>query len=129
MEENLGMHPKSRRDFMKEALATTAAAGAMTLGVRAARAQDKKTVKAGLIGCGGRGTGAIANCVEAGKYAGIDVQVSGLCDAFGDRAKRLARSYNVDDERVYLGFEAYKKLLQSDVELILLATPPAFRPV
>ena len=123
----------SRRRFLGAAAAT--AAGTWTfLGASSARGQAAtKVLKAGLIGCGGRGTGAAVNCIEAGKQLGIDVRFTALADAMPDR---LASSRNrikkagseVDDARCFVGFDAYRKLVDTDVDLVLMATPPGFRP-
>src|SRR5207249_4376348 len=100
----------TRRDFMKTAVGgSVAAGGLLILGTRASLGQDKKTVKVGLIGCGGRGTGALANCVEAGKYSGIEVKVMALADGYEDRARRPAQQYGVPKESVFVGFDAYQK--------------------
>jgi predicted dehydrogenase len=92
-------------------------------------AQERKTVKSALVGCGGRGNRALKNQIEAGKYCGVDVKVVGLCDAYGDKASETAREHQVPENRVFLGFEGFKKLLETDVEIVLFATPPCFRPL
>ena len=109
------------------------AAGLTILGATA-RGQAKKTFKAGLIGCGGRGSGAIRNCIEAGKVLGVEVKAVALADAYADRLQRLQRALkksgqDVPDSRCFVGFDAYRKLLDTDVEIVLMATPPNFRPV
>jgi len=121
---------ETRRDFMKKAVATTVAAGGIsTLVTAPALAQEKKSFKIGLIGCGGRGSGALDNCLQAGKVLGVEMQVVGLCDAFEDRVRGLANQYKVPKKNLFIGFNEYKKLLETDVEVVLLATPPNFRPV
>jgi len=93
-------------------------------------APDGPVLKAGVIGCGGRGTGAAQDFLKAGP----NVQVVALADVFQDRLdqcrQRLAEKANtkIADDRCYVGFDAYKKLIQSDVDLVLMATPPHFRP-
>jgi myo-inositol 2-dehydrogenase/D-chiro-inositol 1-dehydrogenase len=120
----------SRRDFMKKAVTTSVAAGGLViLGARPSKGADKKEFKVGLVGCGGRGTGALGNCVEAAKYLGSEIKVVSLADGYEDRARRLVQSHNVPHENVHVGFDAYQKLLKTDVEVVLLATPPAFRPL
>ncbi len=118
----------SRRDFMRRAAAAGAAtAGLTTLGATA-RGQGKVS-KAGLVGCGGRGNGAARNFLEAGKFLGINVQIAGVADAMGDRGGGTARGLKVPEERTFIGFDAYKKLLDTDIDIMINATPPAFRPV
>ncbi|MBI4602805.1 MAG: Gfo/Idh/MocA family oxidoreductase [Planctomycetes bacterium] len=119
----------SRRAFIQGAVTGTLAAGSLLTLPVPSIAQERRTIKSALIGCGGRGVGALGNHVEAAKYAGLDVKVVGLCDAYGDRASRPARQYGVEENRIFLGFDGYKKLLETDVEVILMATPPAFRPM
>lgn len=120
----------SRRDFMKKAVTTTVAAGGLTvLGARTAGAAPKKSFKIGLIGCGGRGSGALNDCLNAGKELGVEIKVVALADAYGDRARRCAGRHGVPSDRVFLGFDGYRKLLETDVEVVLMATPPNFRPV
>src|SRR6185503_7327942 len=92
MAENMGV--PSRRDFMKSAVATTVAAGGLAvLGSNPLRAEEKKSFKIGLIGCGGRGTGALSDCLKAGEALGVEMKVVALCDAFGDRASRPAAQH------------------------------------
>ncbi len=117
----------SRRDF----LGTVAAGAVLAAAPRILRAQGAvgKTVKIALIGCGGRGSGAVGNCIEAGKAIGVTVKLVAVADAFADKVEGLARAHGLPADRAFSGFDAYRKLLQTDAELVLLATPPAFRPV
>jgi predicted dehydrogenase len=91
---------------------------------------EKRSFNVGLIGCGGRGTGALGDCVRAGKILGLDMKVVGLADAYADRARRPAGQHKVPRDKVFVGFEAYKQLLDlPELEVVLMATPPNFRPV
>jgi len=125
----------SRRDFMRKAAATAVAAKTLTIiGAGAAHAQSAKAFKIGLIGCGGRGNGALRNCLAAGKQLKADMRVVALADAYKDRADRCRQGmkkegHEVPEDRCYVGFDAYKKLIATDVDIVLLATPPNFRPV
>jgi predicted dehydrogenase len=94
------------------------------------RAVDGRPLKAGLIGCGGRGCGAAANFLDAGS----NLQVVALADLFEDRVaegRRLLKEKGQDiaESRCYTGFDAYQKLIASDVDVVLHATPPHFRPM
>jgi myo-inositol 2-dehydrogenase/D-chiro-inositol 1-dehydrogenase len=94
------------------------------------KAPDGKVLRAGLIGCGGRGRGAAANFLEAGP----NLHVVALADVFPDRvneARRLLneRGQQIEESRCYTGFDAYQKLIASDVDVVLHATPPHFRPM
>ncbi|UCF36326.1 MAG: Gfo/Idh/MocA family oxidoreductase [Acidobacteriota bacterium] len=93
-------------------------------------APDGPVIKAGLIGCGGRGTGAAGNFLDAGP----NLQVVALADVFDDRVQdcrgKLNERYGTEvaDDRCYVGFDAYQQLIDSDVDYIIIATPPSFRP-
>ncbi|MCE5345364.1 MAG: Gfo/Idh/MocA family oxidoreductase [Bacteroidales bacterium] len=94
------------------------------------QAPDGKVLKAGLIGCGGRGTGAAMNFLDAGP----NLQIVALGDVFQDRLDKcrgeLKAKKNVDipDEKCFLGFDSYEKVIDSGVDIVLLCTPPHFRP-
>lgn len=94
------------------------------------QAPDGKVLKAGLIGCGGRGTGAAINYLDAGP----NLQITALGDVFQDRLDNcraeLKKQKNVEiaDEKCFLGFDSYEKVIDSGVDLVLLCTPPHFRP-
>ena len=95
------------------------------------KADPGKTLKAGLIGCGGRGTGATMNFLDSGD----GLEIVALADLFEDKMsncrKRLKDSKGVEvaDEKCFLGFDAYEKLLAEDIDYVILATPPHFRPI
>ncbi len=88
-------------------------------------------LKAGIIGCGGRGSGAAFNYLEAG---GATVAVTALADVFKDRVDdlkaKLKEQNDVDiaDENCFVGFDAFEKVIDSGVDIVILATPPKFRP-
>jgi len=94
------------------------------------KAPEGITLKAGLIGCGGRGTGAAINFLNAGD----GLSVVALADMFEDRLSDCRNKINeqtgneVADDKCFLGFDAYKKVLEEDVDVVILATPPYFRP-
>jgi myo-inositol 2-dehydrogenase / D-chiro-inositol 1-dehydrogenase len=95
------------------------------------QAPEGKLLKAGLIGCGGRGTGAAINFLDAG----TNLQIVALGDVFKDRIDKcraeLKNKKNVEipDEKCFLGFDSYEKVIDSGVDIVLLCTPPHFRPV
>jgi myo-inositol 2-dehydrogenase / D-chiro-inositol 1-dehydrogenase len=98
----------------------------------AVHAAGNDTIKVGLIGCGGRGTGAMKDSLEADK----NVVVHALGDFFQDRAtsfhKNLSKDYKDRvqvGERIFGGLDAYKQVLASGPDLVILATPPGFRPM
>jgi len=117
----------SRRDFMKTSAVSLAALGA-TGGVYAA---GSDTVRVGIIGCGGQGTRDLVSCVKSSP----GVEIVAMADLFEDRLKEsLAKlksdvpaAVKVTPEKSFIGFDAYKKLLQTDVQMVLLTTPPHWR--
>lgn len=116
-----------RRKFLKNVAAAGAVVSALPL--FNVRAQDAgKKFKIGLVGCGGRGNGALENINEAAKSLGIEIEVYTLADFFQDRADGTAKKYAVPAERVFVGPTAYHHLLEQPIDIVLLATPPVFRP-
>lgn len=130
----------SRRAFVGSSLALTATAGIGGIGslaipgsVHAAGAD--KTLRVGLIGCGGRGTGAARQALHADK----NVKLVAMGDAFDNRLQsslqslsrieELASKIDVPKEQQFVGFDAYQKVIDSDVDVVLLTTPPHFRPI
>ncbi len=94
--------------------------------------QDKPTIKVGLIGCGGRGGGAVRQNLTADK----GVKLWALGDVFQDRLDGTVESLKKDmpdrldiGDRKFTGFDAYKKVIESGVDVVILATPPGFRPI
>lgn len=112
-----------------------AAAAPFVLSRSAAGSAIDDEIRVGLVGCGGRGTGAAAQALQApGRQVlaavadvfpdKIERCLAGLSAHFGDRFHELV---HVEDRR-FTGFDAYRRLLESDVDVVLLATPPHFRP-
>ena len=96
----------------------------------APKAPDGPLLKAGLIGCGGRGRGAAENYLDAGP----NLQVVALADVFPDRIQQAReqlkkrRNQDIPEAMCFTGFDAYQKLIDSGVDVVLHATPPHFRP-
>lgn len=94
------------------------------------QAPDGKVLRAGLIGCGGRGTGAAINFLDAGP----NLQIVALGDVFQDQLDKcraeLKKQKNVDipDEKCFVGFDNYQKVIDAGIDIVLLCTPPVFRP-
>lgn len=127
---------KSNRRIFLQKTGAAVIGGSLVMnlaGANRARAAGRaNTLKIGLIGCGGRGSGAAVQALNADP----DVALTMMGDVFPDR---LEKSYQelleavpdkvkVDKAHKYIGFDAYKKIIESDVDVVLLATPPAFRP-
>ncbi len=146
----------SRRQFLKST--TLAAAGVVTIkdfpNVITRRAKADDPIRVGVIGCGGRGTGAMLNVLQASTkviypqtgyhtedvaddatIAATNVRIVALADLFPDRLERCReqlRKLNLDigDEYCFTGFDAYKQLLAVDeINYVILAAPPHFRPM
>ncbi len=125
----------SRRDFLKTssmaAVSMAALAGSMS-STGALFAQGGGRIRVGVIGCGGRGTGAAINCAAASP----DIVIASLGDLFPDRLEGSLKTLRerlpagrvvVTPETCFTGFDAFRKVLKTDVDLVILATPPFFR--
>ena len=125
----------SRRDFIKATAAigmTAVLPGKELLFAAGSDSSATDKLRVGLIGCGGRGTEAAVNCVNSAP----NVEVVAMGDLFQDQLdKSLAElSRKVDDkvsvtkDTSFVGFDTYKKVIACDVDIVILATPPHFRP-
>jgi len=126
----------TRRDFVR--MAGVAPVAMATAGMVARRAlganvAGSDTIRIALIGAGARGTDAVFNCLAAGK----GIEVVAIADLFEDCAKGCfdnlkqnteAGAFKVTPERVFWGFDAYRKALATDCNYVILTTPPHFRP-
>ncbi|MCH9023058.1 MAG: Gfo/Idh/MocA family oxidoreductase, partial [Planctomycetes bacterium] len=119
----------SRRAFLKTSAVATASLAALTAGTSRIYAAGSDKFRIGIIGCGGRGNGAVSNCLAAAKHIGVDMEVVAAADWFKDKAVRLGKRNGVPEERCFEGPHGYKRVLETDVNLVLLATSPCFRPV
>ena len=124
----------SRRKFLSNSsTALVGGALATSLAPPAVHAAGDDTLKIGLIGCGGRGNSAAGNAMRGDP----NVKLTAMADAFEDRldqarkvlSRSLREKYAVDDDHAFSGFDAYKKVMESDVDFVLLCTPPHFRPL
>jgi len=146
MEKESSKREIGRRKFISETTMAAAALGSMgiiascrekepekaeeKLPVLLAQAPDGPLLKAGLIGCGGRGTGAAVTFLDAGP----NLQITALGDVFRDRLdqcrEQLKKEKNIEiaDDKCFTGFDSYQKVIDSGVDIVLLCTPPHFRP-
>ncbi len=123
----------SRRSFLEASAAGGALAASATLG-QAVHAGGSDVLKIGLIGCGSRGTGAASQALKADK----NVKLFAMADAFEDRIagsmatlkrdEALLSKLDVMPERQFVGFDAYKQAIDC-CDVVLLCTPPGFRPL
>jgi predicted dehydrogenase len=131
----MNQHNSTRRDFLKGSagLVAGAAAAGSLLPVGGVFAAGDETVKVGRVGCGGRGSGAAGQALSTKGQ----VKLVAVGDAFEDNARNALRALknehsdrvDVADDKVFAGFDAYKKVVDAGVDLVNLATPPGFRPM
>ena len=115
----------SRRDVVKGGILLAGAPAFL-------KAQGTKSIKVGLVGCGGRGTGAAAQALKADDFS----ELTAVADVYQDRIDsclaRLKRAsaakVKVETSHMFVGLDAYQKVIDSGVDVVLLATPPGFRP-
>ena len=136
----------SRRTFLKTSAATAAALGSVSAGVGRVFAAGSDRIRVGLVGCGNRGTGAAMNCV----LSSPGVEIVALGDLFQDKLDKALETLKdtsgkkewscsspwtrvdavkVTKDTCFTGFDACQKVIASGVDLVILATPPAFRPL
>ena len=122
----------SRRDFLKTSAAVSLAAALPR--IPGAYAAGSDIIRIGMVGCGGRGTGAAINCLEADP----GVEIIAMFDLFQDRVdsslhkirEKFGGQVKVTPERMFTGFDGYKKLAAvPEVNLVVMASPPGFRPM
>lgn len=130
------MTQKSRRDFIRASsllVASGAVAGGLSI-ARSAHAFGSDVIRIGMVGCGGCGKDAAAKMLST---TSGPVRLVAMADVFGDRIQaafrqlksRHADKLDVPRERRFTGLDAYRKLLAADLDLVVLATPPGFRPL
>jgi predicted dehydrogenase len=116
----------SRRDALKSGLLLAGVPSLLT------GASAGKAIKVGLVGCGGRGTGAAAQALKADDYSELtavaDVFQNRIDDCLNRLAKAAGPKVKVEKANMFVGLDGYQKLIESGVDVVLLATPPGFRP-
>jgi predicted dehydrogenase len=127
--------PASRRQFLKRSGAVAVGVSAALSVQRSAHAAGSDVIRLGLVGCGGRGTGAAVQALTADPGA----RLVAAADAFADRLENGLRNMKkrdnvservtVDADHQFSGFDGYQGVIDSDVDAVLLATPPQFRPM
>lgn len=125
----------TRRDFLKRSAIGSATAAATLSLARSAHAAGDDLIKIALIGCGGRGRGAAVNALRNVSHP--NVKLVAMADAFEkslDVSLKAIRQncgdkVDVPPERRFVGLDAYQKAIDCDVDMVLLCTPPGFRPM
>jgi myo-inositol 2-dehydrogenase/D-chiro-inositol 1-dehydrogenase len=122
-----------RRKFLRSSGAAIVGSSMINMGFREGTySQGASVLKVGLIGCGGRGTGAAAQALNADP----NVILTAMGDVFEDRLEEshkalmdeVPQKMKVEKAGKFVGFDAYRKVIDSGVDVVLLATPPGFRP-
>jgi myo-inositol 2-dehydrogenase / D-chiro-inositol 1-dehydrogenase len=121
-------NPLDRRTFLGNSALAGAALAATPVFAQTSGAGPKK-VKVGLIGCGGRGNGAINDFMKACSILGLEVEVTAVGDFFKDKAVIAGKRLGLPENKCHDGADCYHKVIATDCEYVLNATPPAFRPL
>jgi predicted dehydrogenase len=120
------IYKNGRRDFLRTGVASIGAPALLSA------MQATKAIKIGLVGCGGRGSGAAAQALKADDFSNLTAMADVFQERIDDSVARLQRIHKdkvkVESSSMYVGLDAYKKLIDSDIDVVLLATPPGFRP-
>ena len=125
----------SRRSFLQSSTVAGATTSAFTiLRPELVRGAGKERLKAGLVGCGGRGTQAAGQMLTGND----NVELIAMGDIFEDKLEaslgqlktdpKIAGRVKVDPEHHFVGFDSYRKVIASDLDIVMLATPPGYRP-
>ncbi|MEM6690046.1 MAG: Gfo/Idh/MocA family oxidoreductase [Planctomycetota bacterium] len=125
--------PNSRRQFLTTTGAAAATATLASTVARTAHAAGDDTIRVVLIGAGGRGSGAIQNIFNTKG----NTKLVAVADAFEDKARKSLKKFSfgkfkdkvdVPDERIFTGLDGYKAAIDVDCDLVVIATPPGFKP-
>lgn len=129
---------ESRRSFLKSSTATGLATGFQIIKPEFVRGVGRERLKAGIVGCGGRGTRAVNDLLSGNP----NTELVAMGDLFEDQLEKSIRRLrdsnefpNIQDrimvapDRRHTGFDAYAKVIDSDVDIVMLTTPPGWRPI
>ena len=122
----------NRRSFLKTTTVAASGAAISSSIARSAHAAGSDEIRFALVGCGGRGTGAADQIMNTKG----NTKLVAVADAFGNKAdstvKRLSKKHpgkvDVPQERMHTGLDGYKAAIDSDCDLVIIATPPGFKP-
>jgi myo-inositol 2-dehydrogenase / D-chiro-inositol 1-dehydrogenase len=132
-ETNSKSNPPSRRDFLQTS-ATAGATAALLATGNYAFAQGETKIRVGLVGCGGRGSGAAVQALNAGN----DIVLTAMGDVSKSQIEHslaamkgegnIGERVQVKPEKQFVGLDSYQRVLDSGIDVVLLASPPGFRP-
>lgn len=112
----------SRRLFL-------AGAGALAAVPTMVRGQGQRVFKFALVGCGGRGSGAAQNIVKAAERLGHKAVLVAAADFFEEKARAVCKAHGCDEKAAFGGADGYRRVMETEAEIVLLAAPPLFRPL
>lgn len=127
------MSTPSRRQLLQASVVASAFSAATLAGRRAAEAAAATPIRIGLVGCGHRGRGAVENALASSP----NVKLVALADAFPEKIEKAHKVFgdasfagkaDLAPERSFSGLDSFQKLLATDVNYVILASPPGFRP-
>lgn len=117
----------TRREFVRTGSVAAALASFPTI---ASPSSTGKTVTVALIGCGGRGKGALKNLFAASKIVGCNIKVAAFCDWFKDIAEKTRDDFGISDAKIFFGGTGYRDVMAlKEVQAVLLVAPIGFRPL
>ena len=119
-----------RRTFVKSSSLLTA--GTLVTPHISKAVSNTQPIKIGLVGCGGRGCGAVKNAMDADP----NVELVAIGDLLGDRINQRAQyleracreRYKVKEENIFVGLDSYKGVIDAGVDYVILTSPPVYRP-
>lgn len=117
----------NRREFVKNAAVVSA--GAVAAVNSKLYAGETETIKVALVGCGGRGIASLKNFLEAAGHLKMKAEIVGLADYFKSRTNDAVKKFKVSPDLCVTGATAYKDMMKTDADVVLLVTPPNFRPL
>jgi len=132
------MSDTTRRDFLKtSSVAAVLGTGLLSSIAPRAFAAGSDEIKIGLVGCGGRGSGAAAQALSTQGKVKLIAMGDTFQDAIDSSLRNIQKAVagkgdaevDVDPSRQFVGFDAYQKVIDSGVDLVILATPPGLRPI
>lgn len=121
------MNSLTRRGFLGQATALGTALGSFS--VLANRQGAGREFKAALVGCGGRGNGAARNLIAAAAQLGVTIKWVAASDWFASKAQNFGKKQGIPLKNCFGGADGYRKVMASDADIVLQATPPNFRPL
>lgn len=122
-------NPLSRRHFLKNIAVAGAAMSVLPTSSFAVPEGARRTFRVGVVGVGGRGRGAMRNILEAAQTVGVDIRFEGVADVFESAVNRAGNEFDVPEQHRFTGFGSYRKLLELPLDIVILASPPNFRPL